>query len=363
MQAAGEDALGQIIEDNLEKALTNNIGKRDEAYELNGTGPFIVKFLDSQRSYLVDENGNVSEYVDISKYVKVGELVNYNPTILDKKGTPVEASKLTYTSPKGDGKNHGNGKENQTFKATTGTKWRILNIEYGKVELISENPIQTIENKNFTLYGATGYLYAEQELNEICKIYGYGYGADKTQVINYTYGGPKDGELRGRITGSGARSIAVEDINRFSGIDTSEEFKALDSNYGSTTNPPMNIYYPTINNTSGSSTSPGIKNLMHTYYYYDQDKLGENDRLKNVLFNSGYWLASRCIKSTASGSEFNVRVVNTNVVGADLLCDGKDSDFYEYTFSYYSVRPIVIIDANAIDIDAGYDEITGWELK
>ena len=32
-------------------------------------------------------------------------------------------------------------------------------------------------------------------------------------------------------------------------------------------------------------------------------------------------------------------------------------------FSYYSVRPIVIIDANAIDIDAGYDEITGWELK
>ena len=59
MQAAGEDALGQIIEDNLEKALTNNIGKRDEAYEMNGTGPFIVKFLDSQRSYLVDENQNM----------------------------------------------------------------------------------------------------------------------------------------------------------------------------------------------------------------------------------------------------------------------------------------------------------------
>lgn len=365
VQAAGKDNFGEITEDHFEDELTNNIGKRDEAYELTGTGPFIVKYLDSQRSYLVDEYGNVSEYVDISKYVKVGQYVDYNPTVSDKNGTTVDPSKLTYTSPKGDGQNHGNGKSDQKFTATAkGTKWRVLNIEYGKVELISENTIITDAGQNFILYGAPGYLYAEQELNEICKIYGYGYGADTSQVINYTYGGPKDGVLRGKITGSGARSITVDDINKYSGIDTDDEFKALDNNYGSTANPPMNIFYPTIKTQKGKSDAPEIKNLEHTYYYYDQEKLGENTSLKDVLFNTGYWLASRCVKSTSSGSEFNIRVVNNNMMGADLLCEGKDSYFYEFTFSYYSVRPIVTLKSNVIDIDAGYDETNGgWKLK
>ena len=119
VQAAGKDTLGNVTEDKLEEELTNNIGERDVAYKLTGTGPFVVTYLDSERSYLVDENGKVSEYEEIDLTgVEVGQYVAYNPTVKDLSGTPVEAEKLTYTSPKGDGKNHGNGSAPQTFTAT-----------------------------------------------------------------------------------------------------------------------------------------------------------------------------------------------------------------------------------------------------
>lgn len=100
------------------------------------------------------------------------------------------------------------------FTATASTKWRVLNIGIGTVTLIAVEPIkkdETSQNSgNFVMSGAIGYLYAERELNEICKIFGYGYGADTLQVTKYSYGGPKDGELTGKIAGSGARSITIK---------------------------------------------------------------------------------------------------------------------------------------------------------
>lgn len=119
---------------------------------------------------MIDENGNVSEYVDISEYVQVGQLVDYDPTVLDKSGTPVDAEgiaeenkKLVYKSPIGSGTEHGNGNKEQIFiaKANSDLKWRVLNIENGVVQLISENVIQTDAGSNFVMYGAPGYLYAE----------------------------------------------------------------------------------------------------------------------------------------------------------------------------------------------------------
>ena len=369
MQAAGEDALGQIIEDNLEKALTNNIGKRDEAYEMNGTGPFIVKFLDSQRSYLVDENGNVSEYVDISKHVKVGQYVAYNPTIKDLSGTPVDES-LTYISQKGDGQNHGNGDSPQTFTAKASTKWQILSIENGTVTLISEDAIKTDAGGNFVLRGAPGYLYAEQELNEICKIYGYGYGANTSQITEYSYGGPEDGELTGQITGSGARSIRVEDINKYAGIEEDENGNLIfsdgikvNSNYGTMTNPILDIFYPTITEGDGKSTSPGARNLKCTSYSYNKSKI-TNAEIQNMLFTGNYyWLASRCIYPYSSDAYFYVHFVGPSDVNPSYLCYGYGSFLDEYSTNNCAVRPLVSIKSEVIDIEAGYNKITGWNLK
>ena len=363
VQAAGKDTLGNVTEDKLEEELSNNIGERDVAYKLTGTGPFVVTYLDSERSYIIDENGNVSEYVDIAEYVQVGQDVNYNPTVKDLSGTPVEAEKLTYTSQKGDGQNHGNGYSAQKFTATASTKWKILSIENGTVTLISKDVINTDLGGNFVLRGAPGYLYAEQELNEVCKIYGYGYGANTNQVTTYSYGGPKDGELTGQITGSGARSIRVEDINKYAGLSTEEDFKTLNSKYGNTTNPTTNIKYPTITTEDGKLTSEGVKNLKNTYYYYNKSKVAS--QVQDMLFPGNYyWLASRCVHASSSSANFHVRGVNSSDVDGNRLCIGVSPLLHEYTISNCAVRPLVSLKSEVINIDAGYNKTNGgWELK
>ncbi len=370
--ALSEEEGYEIKREHLNTALANHIGTEGEDYTLSETEPYIVKYMDSGRSYIIDEKGKVSEYVDITEYgVEVGQCVAYNPTISDLSGTAVEAEKLTYTSPEGDGQNHGNGDSAQTFTATTSTKWKILSIENGTVTLISEDVIKTDAGGNFVLYGAPGYLYAEQELNEVCKIYGYGYGADKSQVTTYSYGGPKDEELTGQITGSGARSIRVEDINKYAGITEDEngiprfsDGTAVYSSYGSTTNPTVNVYYPTINNTNGESEKAGVSNLKYTYYNYDKSKI-TNPTIKDTLFTvTNYWLASRCVFTSSSNAYFYVRYVSSSNVDASNLCDCNGSDLTEHTRSNYAVRPLVSLKSEVLDIDAGYNEATGgWKLK
>ena len=368
--ALSEEEGYEIKREHLNTALANHIGTEGEDYTLSDTEPYIVTYLDSGRSYVIDEKGKVSEYVDISEYVQVGQYVNYNPTVKDLSGTPVESNKLKYTSPKGDGQTHGNGSAPQTFTATaTGTRWKVLSIENGTVTLISEDVIKTDEGANFMLSGAVGYLYAEQELNEVCKIYGYGYGADKSQVTTYSYGGPKDGELTGQITGSGARSIRVEDINKYAGITEDEngiprfsDGTAVSSSYGNTRDPQTKTYYPTINTPNGKSKTRLI-GLKENGYDYSSDKI-TNQIIQDMLFTGNkYWLASRCVRTNFNDAIFDVRIVSTSLVGVGTLCFGRLGDFNEYTQSNYTVRPLVSLKSEVIDIDAGYDETTGWKLK
>ena len=328
---------------------------------------------------IIDENGKVS--MDISEYVQVGQLVDYDPTVLDKSGTPVDAEgiaeedkKLVYKSTQGSGTEHGNGNGEQIFTAKTNSdvKWRVLSIENGAVQLISENAIKTDAGSNFIMKGALGYLYAEQELNEICKIYGYGYGADTTQVTTYTYGGPKDlgengKELTGKITGSGARSITIEDINKQAGIyedSTDGKMKYSDgtvisSSYGSTENPTTEIFYPTISTTNGKSTDKTTK-LKYTSYSYSKDKV--DIKIRDILFNGNYWLASRCVNADSSNSYFNVRNVGSGISFTYSLCYGG-SNLGGYAYSNFAIRPVVTLKSNIIDVDAGYNEETGWSLK
>ena len=370
--ALSSDEGYTIARDNLNSALANHIGTEGVDYTLSETEPYIVKYMDSGRSYIIDEKGKVSEYEEIDLTgVEVGQYVAYNPTISDLSGTAVEAEKLTYTSPKGDGKNHGNGSAPQTFTATaTGTRWKVLSIENGTVTLISEDVIKTDAGGNFVLYGAPGYLYAEQELNEVCKIYGYGYGANTNQVTTYSYGGPKDGELTGQITGSGARSIRVEDINKYAGIEEDEngilrfsDGTIIYNNYGSTTNPTTNLYYPTITKENGNSGAPGVKNLKYTFYDYDKSKVAS--QVQDMLFPGNYyWLASRYVNPDSRIAHFNVRYVYSSRVSGGSFSFGTSSGLYEFPSRLCAVRPLVSLKSEVIDIDAGYNEATGgWKLK
>lgn len=327
---------GELKRNFLNEELTNYIGTENTDYTLSESTPFIVKYLDSGRSYQIDENGNVSEYVpiDISEYVKIGDYVNYNPTVLDKNGTSVEASKLTYTSPTGSGTEHGNGYADQVFTAKSDVKWRVLSIENDTVQLISENVIATDTDSNFIMNGVMSYLYIEQEANEICKIYGYGYGADTSQTTKYSYGGPLDGTLTGQITGSGARSITIEDINKILAIykdsDGKMKFRdgtVINEDYGNSENPTINLYYPTVTTSTGESELPGAKNLIETGYTYNAWKACqpyyEYWQLANLvddllLEGYNYWLASRAINTSANSCGFYVRAVRNNEVRRKL---------------------------------------------
>ena len=373
--ALSSDEGYTIARDNLNSALANHIGTEGVDYTLSDTEPYIVKYLDSGRSYVIDEKGKVSEYVEIDLTgVEVGQYVAYNPTISDLSGTAVEAEKLTYTSPEGDGQNHGNRDSAQTFTATTSTKWKILSIENGTVTLISEDVIKTDAGGNFVLYGAPGYLYAEQELNEVCKIYGYGYGANTNQVTTYSYGGPEDGELTGQITGSGARSIRVEDINKYAGIEEDEngilrfsDGTIIHEDYGSTTNPKKDVFYPTIKTSDGDSGKAGVKKLKFTSYAYYLDEI-TNPTIRDMLFGNYYWLASRCVPTNSSYAGFVVRYVDSSFVLVCNLCSGYSSylslDLNNGARSNIAVRPLVSLKSEVLDIDAGYNEATGgWKLK
>lgn len=197
--------MKKISKENLKTELDNYIGECGQDYELIGNCPFVVKYINSGRSYFIDELGNIKEYIDISKYVNVGDYVDYNPTIIDKFGTPVNSNKLTYNSYTGTTTESGNGYISperygtQTYTATSDVKWRIFDIENGVIKLISETPIYKSQGvETFILNGARGYLYAESELARICSIYGYGYGANTNLDTIFKYGGPFD-EQEGKI--------------------------------------------------------------------------------------------------------------------------------------------------------------------
>ena len=341
------------------------LGKQDETINIETlvkNGAIIIEPEEPEEPEEPGESGEPEE-PGVTREIQIGDYVKYNPVVSDMSGTAINGSKLTYTSLKGTGQSHGNGASNYKFTANSNIKWQVLSIGTDTIKLISKDSIKTDLGENFTLKGVIGYLYAEQELNEICKIYGYGYGADTSQVTEYNYGGPLDGDLTGRVTGSGARSITIEDINEHAQINTVDDIKKIDSYYGNTSNPTVNIYYPTIKTSTGKSNSEGVKNLKNTYYSYTKDRI-ENPIVQTMLSNESYWLASRCLNTGSDYSYFIVYGMENSYMNAYRLSGGDPYGIDEYANDLYAVRPIVTLKLNVIDKGAGYNEANGgWQLK
>lgn len=332
-----------------------------------------LEIIDKYIEQKLDKDSEINEN-SIVNLVKVGDYVDYNPTISDNLGTPVNTNKLVYSSPKGDTSpmTNGNGNSEQIFTATADIKWRILTVdkENKRVELISENPIDTDNGDEYILEGGIGYLYAEKELNEICKIYGYGYGADTSLDSSYIVGGPFE-ETVEKIEKTGARSISIDDINKIAGVyeDTTDgkmkdvNGSVLDSNYGRTDMLLTSVYYPTI--TSTNTENPGTSSdkstdFKYTFYEYGEDDIKDNV-IREMLFNDGvnYWLASRCI-SIDEDVNFCVRAVTNYEINAGWFCNGNEWDVSQDT-EEYSIRPIVTINGN-IQVEKD-NEKNVWILK
>ena len=225
----------------------------------------------------------------LANKVNWGDYVAYD-------ATSKYSNSLQYISPEGNGKEHGNGYSNQKFTAKSNMEWRVLETdsETGDLVLISAEEIQTDNEEDFCLKGATGYLYAEQELNNICSIYGHGVGADTNQTFKYTVGDKVDGESYKTITGSGARSITIDDINSFTRFTPEED--ANIGEYGE--NITHTIFYPTINTTSGFSTVAKQRTDTNTGYYYWLSSFIDPDSDPDMfdMLCGNYWMASRYIR-------------------------------------------------------------------
>ena len=272
----------------------------------------------------------------LAKAVSVGDYVAYNA-----------GNNHSYTSPVGTGSSHGNGNSSQTFTSSSSLNWRVLgwDEETGGVMLISEEPIEGV-----TIKGAIGYLYAEQELNEICKIYGYGTGANTNKKFVYVTGDIIEGTTAGTITGSGARSINMEDINKICGVTPST---ALESDYGKGTY--INSYYPTIKKSNGISISTTNRINVYTAYSYTASNYVANTaEIYKLLFRNikntndiAYWLASRCVSFGSNYTNFITRCVNNGyaeygIVSGLTVFNSNGNSYYESAYSS-GIRPIVFL--------------------
>ena len=339
--------------------ISEELGTSESMYTGNFTGSkqsLTLQVKQAGTYYLhvlsVDKAGNarevISEAINVRKLtfaekVQIGDYVAYSTGV------------HSYTSPQGTGLSHGNGYGNQTFTSNDSIKWRVLdkNVSTGEITLISENPIQTDSNTNFYLRGAIGYLYAEEELNKICSIYGYGKGADTNKTFNYVVGDLVEGTATGVLTGSGARSINVDDINEITGYIPKEA--------GEYTNL---IYYPTRKTETGYSSIAVNRKDKTTYYDYAASQYLNNttSNIYKLLFgdsNIYYWLASRCVASGNNYSGFDVSIVTGGYIGANNVGVGLTNYLEEHQF-FYGVRPIVYLKPNLQT--NGKDETGAWTI-
>ena len=367
--ALAKDNGGEIKREYLNDELTSYIGTEGTDYTLSETAPFVVKYLDSGRSYVIDENGNVSEYVNIAEYVKIGDLVNYTP---DDKEEDEYYDKFGETY---SGYANGNIGQDDTLK------WRVLNINTdGTVDLISDKPTSSL----VYFKGARGYNNGVYLLNDYCK----------TMYSNSSLG-------------TEARSLNIEDIqDKMKVVDEETGKKAYENytasntgtKYGDTYPYSSNKWYPlqwkNDNGTTGESKQETATSyeteadakaqetagddliVTQTYWYLSASDIQSNfisadtrDTTKatsmyyELLCNNGssyYWLASRYVNThNSSFSSFGLRdVYNGDVNGLNVFYSDDDTNS-----SNFYVRPVVSLKSNIINTDDGYNETTGWSLK
>lgn len=276
---------------------------------------------------VIDNAGNKTEIISspiyfgntylLSNKVSVGDYVSYDAT-----------NNYYYTSPIGTGTSHGNGYSSQKFKSSSDMKWRVLRVDNGEVVLISETP--TKENLKFK--GAIFYLYAEQEINSICALYGHGIGANKNKNFSYRIGNESyDTDVNNyedlTIENSGARSLNYNDLQNAYGVSAVN----LAVSNGSNNSVMTDMYFPAKHYYPSFSTSYGVKRLSTSTYIvstkknfnlYDAYMYGSSKKeIENELIGSTkkdgrvYLLSTRCT-SIADTKDF-VRYYINKIIPSD----------------------------------------------
>lgn len=370
-----------------------------EATVTGKEGDWIIKFDKTEKEYYFDgetitkvtwkQKGDTITNIETKQTLKVGDYVDYDPTL------EANASDLTYTS-----KTDKTGADSdQEFNAETYKNaeygWRILGVSKGKLRLISGEFVGAGNYTNgsrtyYTLKGQKGYINGIEELNKISAIFGHGKGAEK------------------------ATSITAEDINEITGYDpatakceegnfneygnkvtytkegeTKLSSSATNGQKWSGTQNTLN-YYDKSNKTFKTLTS-GSTQITSTFYYYNPttlntkqekptqgvDENGVYNTIYQILFGKyavnkdsyeisfvetgtqpRYWLASESALTVKNGVTWGLRRVNDGkVLNRGIFF----STGTEYSYDDFGVRPIVYLKS---DISLEWNNtLQKWKIK
>jgi len=138
---------------------TNNVNIEGYGIEVTEQGVDVVKGWANSGDKIISG----------TKTIDIGTIINYDPT----KGV-TDTTKLSYTALQTS-----TGVTNKEYKTSDYTgKWRVIGAENGNILLVAAGEVNKLDiavNKT--------YIAGVTELNNICKIYGNGYGAESARSI------------------------------------------------------------------------------------------------------------------------------------------------------------------------------------
>ena len=318
---------GEITEENLANELTKNIGTRDEDYTLSKEGEsFLVTYTDSNRSYLVDANGNIGEVVK-REGLKVGDYINYIP---DENTTGYTTDKLTEAIT-GDTRNTSTiTQDSQYAEDGTGMTWQILRIYAdGSIDLIGSATSQSIY-----FQGANGYNNGVTVMNDICETL-YSRGNIKARSVNYedieywltdagkavrdaySYydGGPTYGHTQTYITNRYYPNLYAQEIGTKIDSGLSGLTEGIDKEIGNATG----LGISEEGTASGSTQASSSLTVTQTYWLCSMNSTNFGEGYNALKTINSYWVASRSTNCNSSHASFGFRVVSSSGLSGDYI--------------------------------------------
>ena len=364
-------------------------------------GDWKIKFGKTGKEYYFDgdtitkdvwkQDGDTITNIETNQTLKVGDYVDYDPTL------EANASDLTYTSKTDRTGTNSDQEFNVSTYKNAGYGWRVLGTSNGKIRLISEEFIgagtYTDSNRTkYTLKGQQGFINGIEELNKISAIFGHGKGAEKATSItaedineitgydpakakceegNFNEYGNKVTYTRGSGT---ALSSSATNGRKWSGTENtfnyydkaSKTFKALTSGSTKITST-FYYYYPgTLNSlednpTQGDDgTGTYNKTFQMLFGKYSKDADGCYRNFTGEGVSPSYWLASDYASPGKWRVNWGLRLVNDGGVniyhyGGLYFSDGSESS------NSYGVRPVVSLKS---DVSLEWNEVAKeWKIK
>ena len=321
------DNTGNIDMDLLKENLENNLGI--DTSNMGSSLPIAPVILDGL-NYYIDSEGNVTymekiwtenedgSITDGEVTLQVGDYINYDPL----EGA-TEFSYTSYATSTGHD-------TDQVFNLNSYEGgWRLLGVENGQLQIISENIIGTdsaeVSDELYYLNGVTGLRNSITELDNISELYGQGQYAQSARSVNqediakaigltpeywnetelddkdawglygdevtYYWDGTNYPYYESTLLGSGNISDYHDDGFYWYDYDT-EEWNHVEYDLSAT-----------------EETKKEITTLTSTFYgCLGSDLLDTSSAKYDLVFGDGvtvgYWLGSRCVNAGSSGGWF-----------------------------------------------------------